>query len=152
MLNLSHLIYNVFVNIYVLKNIFVNIKFKIYKKLHKMGNEMNKIIVLPPSKQSYLLEYMPKETTLEKLASFFSAFSDSTRIKILTALCLSEMCVNDISALLKINQTTVSHQLRFLKQNGAVKCKRSGKLIYYSIADNSINEVMLNGVNYLLGN
>lgn len=106
--------------------------------------------MLPQAKQNYLIEYMPKETTLEKLANFFSAFSDSTRIKILTALCLCEMCVNDISILLKINQTTVSHQLKLLKQNGAVKSRRSGKLIYYSIADNSINEVMLNGVNYLL--
>jgi DNA-binding transcriptional ArsR family regulator len=77
-------------------------------------------------------------------------FSDCTRIKILTALCLSEMCVNDLSVLLKLNQTTVSHQLKFLKQNGAVKCKRDGKIIYYSIADNCINDVMLNGVNYLL--
>lgn len=113
---------------------------------------MGKVIVLPEHKQTQMLEYMPKQSTLEKLAGFFSIFSDATRIKILTALTISEMCVNDISTLLNINQTTVSHQLKFLRSFGAVKCRREGKLIYYSIADNNINEVMLNGVNFLIGN
>ncbi len=111
---------------------------------------MSKVIVLPKARQMSVLEHMPKQSTLEKLASFFSVFSDATRIKILTALAINEMCVNDIAALLSLNQTTVSHQLRLLRQNGAVVSRRSGKLIYYSIADNNINEVMLNGVNYLL--
>lgn len=111
---------------------------------------MSKIINLPKQQQHKIDEYLPKDETLQRLATFFSVFSDSTRIKILTALCVSEMCVNDISILLNINQTTVSHQLKYLRQNGAVKSKRDGKLIYYSIADNVINEVMLNGVNYLL--
>lgn len=120
--------------------------------VHFYGGFMSKIIVLPISMQNNLVEYMPKQATLEKLANFFSIFSDSTRIKILTALTISEMCVNDLSILLGINQTTVSHQLKFLKQSGAVKSNRQGKLIYYSIANTNINEVMLNGVNYLLAN
>lgn len=111
---------------------------------------MGRIINLPKNKQCSLEKYLPKEETLQKLANFFSVFSDSTRIKILTALSMSEMCVNDISELLSLNQTTVSHQLKYLRQNGAVKSKRDGKLIYYSIAHTCINDVMLNGVDYLL--
>lgn len=113
---------------------------------------MEKIILLPKKQHNDLLNYMPEDSTLQKLANFFSVFSDGTRIKILTALCLGEMCVNDLSVTLEINQTTVSHQLKYLKQFGAVKCKRDGKIMYYSIANNAINDVMMNGVNYLLAN
>ncbi len=113
---------------------------------------MSKIILLPEKVQGHINEYMPKDSTLQRLADFFSVFSDATRIKILTALCMSDMCVSDLSAMLNINQTTVSHQLKYLKQNGAVNCLRDGKIIYYSIANSCINDVMLNGVDYLLAN
>ncbi len=113
---------------------------------------MEKIILLQQKQQNDINTYMPTDNTLNKLASFFSVFADYTRIKILTALCLCEMCVNDISVVLNINQTTVSHQLKFLKTNGAVKSRREGKIIYYSISNPSINDVMLNGVDYLLAN
>lgn len=111
---------------------------------------MNKVIMLPPNKQNQMLEFMPKQSTLLKLAEFFSVFSDATRIKILTALTISEMCVNDIANLLQLNQTTVSHQLKFLRHSGAVCQRRNGKLIYYSICDSNIHEVLLNGVNFLI--
>ena len=113
---------------------------------------MEKIILLQQKQQNDINTYMPTDNTLNKLASFFSVFAYYTRIKILTALCLCEMCVNDISVVLNINQTTVSHQLKKLKTNGAVKSRREGKIIYYSISNPSINDVMLNGVDYLLAN
>lgn len=111
---------------------------------------MKELIVLPESQQNVLNEYMPNDATLKKLADFFTMFSDSTRVKIITALCLGKMCVNDLSVTLNINQTTVSHQLKFLKTFGAVSSERDGKIIYYSIKNDTINDVMLNGVNYLL--
>lgn len=93
--------------------------------------------------------YMPKNEILQQMASFFSIFSDGTRLKLLSALSIKEMCVNDLSKSLSINQTTVSHQLKLLKQAGAVKDKRCGKVIYYSLADKKINDIMLGGVEYL---
>ena len=95
--------------------------------------------------------YMPENKVLQQLASFFSVFGDGTRLKILSALALSDMCVNDISVSLNLNQTTVSHQLKLLKDAGAVKYLRDGKVIYYSLANKTINEVMLNGVDCILG-
>ncbi len=113
---------------------------------------MERVLFLQEKQQQDILNYMPKDATLSKLANFFSVFADATRIKILTALCMSEMCVNDLSVMLKINQTTVSHQLKLLKQNGAVTSVREGKIIYYSITNQRINDVMLNGVDCLLAN
>jgi ArsR family transcriptional regulator len=99
--------------------------------------------------QNKIDEYMPPDEVLEGLVNFFSIFSDVTRIRIVSALTISEMCVNDISAMLRLNQTTVSHQLRILKSVGAVKSKRQGKIVFYTVTSEQINEVMLNGVEYL---
>jgi ArsR family transcriptional regulator len=114
-----------------------------------MDAVLEKKILLDEKKQRDVAYYMPKEEVLQNLANFFSIFSDATRIKILSALSVSEMCVNDIATLLQLNQTTVSHQLKSLKNIGAVKCKRDGKVVFYSIANSQINNCLLSGVEYL---
>ena len=76
-------------------------------------------------------EYVPQRDTLMALSDFFATLSDSTRIKILSALSISPMCVNDISVMLGINQTTVSHQLKNLRSIGAVDYRRQGKIRFY---------------------
>lgn len=106
--------------------------------------------IVPNDKNANLQNYMPKDKSLRKLADFFSMFSDETRIKIISALSMSEMCVNDISKILCINQTTVSHQLKILRSAGAVQYRREGKTIFYSIADSCINDCLLTGVNYIM--
>lgn len=111
---------------------------------------MNKsVLLLNKRAQSLVNEYVPDEDVLQDLTGFFSMFSDLTRLKIIAALAISEMCVTDISAMLSINQTTVSHQLRLLRDLGAVKYKRSGKIITYSLKNEVINDVLLKGVEYL---
>jgi len=100
---------------------------------------------------SNLQYYMPENHTLRQLADIFSLFADSTRLKILSALALSEMCVNDLSTYLSINQTTISHQLRFLKNFNAVSDKRQGKYILYSLGNDFVQSIMSDGVDYILG-
>ena len=111
---------------------------------------LNDCLLVDEKKQSDILYYMPSQEVLELLANYFQGFSDPTRIKILSALAMSELCVNDISALLDINQTTVSHQLKLLKNLNVVKFKRDGKVIFYSLANPTINDIMLTGVNQVL--
>ena len=113
---------------------------------------MSEILYLNEIAQNNILEYMPSLDALEKLAGFFSVFGDSTRIKIITALSISDMCVNDMSVVLSINQTTLSHQLKLLRQNNIVSTFRSGKTIYYSLKDGSVGEVMSKGVDFLIAN
>ena len=94
-------------------------------------------------------DYIPSDEILEDLVCFFSIFSDLTRIKIISALAISEMCVTDLSTLLNFNQTTVSHQLKTLRDIGAVRYRRAGKIILYSLKSDVINEVLLKGVEFL---
>ena len=106
-------------------------------------------LLLDRRTQDMIEGYVPEGEILSGLVRFFSIFSDPTRIRILSALAISEMCVTDISRVLGINQTTVSHQLRFLKDRGMVKTDRHGKIIFYSLANDLVNDVMLKGVEFL---
>ncbi len=99
--------------------------------------------------QTLVQDYVPQGEILDDLVCFFSIFSDYTRLKMISALAISEMCVSDLSILLKLNQTTVSHQLRLLKNLNAVKTKRQGKVVFYSLRNETLNEVLLKGVEFL---
>ena len=106
-------------------------------------------ILLDKRTQSLVLDYVPQGEILEQLVCFFTIFSDYTRLKILSALAISEMCVSDLTKLLKLNQTTVSHQLRLLKNLNAVKTSRQGKIIFYSLANDAVNDIILKGIEFL---
>ena len=75
------------------------------------------------------------EETLFVVSQTFKALSDPTRIRILNLLFLKEYSVNDIAENLHLRQSTVSHQLRFLKNFRLVKYRRAGTTLYYSHDD-----------------
>ena len=110
---------------------------------------MQDTMLLDKRTKDLVLEYVPEGDVLDSIVCFFSIFADATRVRMLSALAISEMCVTDLSRVLEINQTTVSHQLRLLKNLGIVKSERSGKLIYYSLVNDTVNDVMLKGVEFL---
>ena len=110
---------------------------------------MTQTLLLDKRTQGLIEDYVPQGDILEGVVCFFSVFADYTRVKILSALAISELCVTDISRILEINQTTVSHQLRYLKTAGIVKCVRQGKIVFYSLTDESINDVLLKGIEFL---
>ena len=106
-----------------------------------------KFLILNERSKREILDYLPSPNQTDKLADYFQIFSDATRLKIISCLAMSELCVNDISNLLKINQTTISHQLKYLKSQNIITCKRNGKIILYSLKDAKTNELMLSAVN-----
>lgn len=108
-----------------------------------------KEVLLDKRLQTMVNDYVPQGEILDDLVGFFSMFADYTRLRMISALAISEMCVSDISNLLKLNQTTVSHQLRLLKNLNAVKTKRQGKVVFYSLRTDALNDVLLKGVEFL---
>jgi ArsR family transcriptional regulator len=92
---------------------------------------------------------LPEPNMLHELSALFKLFGDSTRISILWALSVSEMCVCDLCALLKMKQPAISHQLRNLKQARVVKARREGKEIYYSLGDTHIREFLNLGMEHI---
>ena len=108
---------------------------------------MERYLLLSERNKRDILSCFPQEKQISKLADYFQNFSDSTRIKILTCLSMMNMCVNDLSTVLGINQTTISHQLKQLKDQNIVTYKREGKILVYSLVDQSVNDMMM----YALG-
>lgn len=75
------------------------------------------------------------------MADFYKALSDSTRIKIINLLKDHELCVCDISVLLNMTKSAVSHQLRNLREMNLIKSRKQGKEVWYSLADDHVLEV-----------
>lgn len=93
---------------------------------------------------------MPDEEPIYEVADLFKVFGDSTRARIICALSISELCVCDLSALLDMSQSAVSHQLRTLKQARIVKNRRSGKVVYYSLDDDHITALFRMGFEHVM--
>jgi len=92
----------------------------------------------------------PKEELLQKLADFYTVFSDCTRVKVLYQLMDGEKCVGDIAQGVGISQSAASHQLRFLKQMGVVGNRRAGKSIFYRLIDGHIETILSTGMEHIL--
>ncbi|MGN0405966.1 MAG: ArsR/SmtB family transcription factor [Bariatricus sp.] len=90
------------------------------------------------------------EDMLKELADFFKVFADTTRLRILSVLFQSEMCVCDLAEVLGMTQSAISHQLRILKQMKLVKNRREGKTVFYSLADGHIQTIMNQGMEHIM--
>ena len=85
---------------------------------------------------------MPNKNSLQSMTNFFYAFSDDTRLKIIFLLSIKPLCVGEITKILDINQTTISHQLKILKAHNIVSCDRAGKNVIYYIKNGSIEQFL----------
>lgn len=89
----------------------------------------------------HVRQCLPDEETVYDVSELFRIFGDSSRARIICALCESEMCVCDLAALLSLTQSAVSHQLRILKQARLVRNRRAGKVVYYSLHDDHVKQL-----------
>jgi len=92
---------------------------------------------------------MPQEEQLYELADFFKVLGDSTRVKIMWALDMQELCVCDLAVLLNMTKSAISHQLRALREARLVKFRKDGKVVYYSLADHHVKQVFEMGYQHI---
>ncbi len=83
------------------------------------------------------------------LAELFKVFADSTRMKIICSLEQKELCVGELSYIIGLSQSAVSHQLRVLKQSKLVKYRKEGKIVYYSLDDEHVVEIVKKGYEHV---
>lgn len=100
-------------------------------------------------KVNALKRKMPKDEELNRLCEAFGILSDSTRIKIIFALSRKELCVCDISNLLNVSISAVSHQLRVLRNSRLVKYRKQGKMVFYSLDDKHISALFNEGLKHI---
>jgi len=91
---------------------------------------------------------MEPDGVLVHLAETFRALADPTRVKIVSALARQELCVCDLTKLLGVTQSAVSHQLRLLRNLRLVKYRREGKSAYYSLDDHHIETLLAEGIKH----
>lgn len=84
---------------------------------------------------------MVNDQAAVQLADWFKAFSDPTRVKMINALLQRELCVHDLSVLLEMGQSAISHQLRYLRNMRIVKRRKVGKTVFYSLDDSHIEQI-----------
>ena len=85
---------------------------------------------------------MLDDVMFNKVGTFFKIIGDDTRLKILYALDNNEMCVCDIANLLNMTKSSISHQLKLLKDHGLVKSRKDGKEVYYMLDDEHVRSVV----------
>ena len=95
-----------------------------------------------------VIDKIPSEELLDRVAIFFKVFSDKTRLKILSLLLQEEMCVCDIAATIDMTHASVSHQLRVLRQAKVVKNRKDGKVVYYSLDDEHVKNILAQGLRH----
>lgn len=97
----------------------------------------------------HVRQQMPENEKLFDLSELYKNFSDSTRVKILWALSLHEMCVCDLAALFQMTISAVSHQLKILRMSDLVRFRKNGKVVYYSLADNHVESILAQGFDHI---
>lgn len=95
-------------------------------------------------------EYLNKLPSSNSLSNFFKNFSDKTRVEILTILDkVGAMCVNDIAVALNMTKSAISHQLSSLKDSNLVRCDKHGKIVFYSLSDSHVKDIIDKGIEHI---
>jgi ArsR family transcriptional regulator len=106
-----------------------------------------------PQNPDRILEALETMTSLEDiqlLVEFFKVMGDTTRLRILIALEKNEFCVSDLSCMLNMTQSAISHQLKALKNAKLIKSRRDGRIIYYSLDDDHIKDILAQSMTHVL--
>ena len=89
------------------------------------------------------------EHTAAHVAELFRNFSDTSRVRILSAIINQELNVNSIAELVGISESAVSHHLRGLRQMHLVQARREGKEVNYRLADSHIIALFRQGIDHI---
>jgi DNA-binding transcriptional ArsR family regulator len=87
-------------------------------------------------------QQLPSQTEISSLAETFKVLGDPTRLKIVQALARAELCVCDLATLFELSVSAISHQLRLLRSMKLVKYRKAGKMVYYSLDDEHIEDII----------
>lgn len=109
-------------------------------------NDTCEVICVHESVVQDVREQMLAADEIGKLATVFKVMGDPTRIRIIEALFLHELCVCDLAAVLGMKQSAVSHQLRVLRDQRLVKYRKEGKMVFYALDDTHIINLFREGL------
>jgi len=110
-----------------------------------MDENLCEITIIHEDVVKKVKKIMPEDDEIYDLAEFFKVFADSTRMKMIYALMENELCVCDLANIVNTTQSAISHQLKILRQSKLVKFRKEGKVVYYSLDDEHISQIVKKG-------
>ena len=110
--------------------------------MSEKGSLICSVNVVDQEKIQKLEQILPDKEMTKKMAEIFKALADPTRLHIVQALLEEELCVCDISAVVNLSISAISHQLRLLRTMHIVKFRKQGKMVYYSLDDDHITRLV----------
>ncbi len=117
--------------------------------LDQKGFDSCSEFLVNPERVAQVRKRIIDDGTIREMSDLFRILGDPTRVKIIHALSLEELCVCDIATLLGVSQSAVSHQLRVLRNLRLVKYRKEGKKVYYSLDDDHIRLLFLQGLDHV---
>lgn len=104
--------------------------------------EICKITIVDQKKVEKVTSSLLEDRDIIELADTFKVLADPTRLRIVLALSMEELCVCDLAAIINLSVSAISHQLRLLKSMKIVSYRKQGKMVYYSLDDSHIQNLL----------
>lgn len=114
-----------------------------------MNQDVCQVNVIHEDRVAKAEQRLPERKEIAELAAVYKLLGDQSRLQILLALNVCEMCVCDLAALLKSTSSAISHQLRLLRTAGLVEARKEGKVVYYTLAAEFVQRFLKPGHHYL---
>jgi len=114
-----------------------------------MNQEICQVNVIHEDRIAVAQKQMPPLKMVAQMTSVYKLLGDPTRLRIMLALNACEMCVCDLASLLESTPSAISHQLRLLRTAGLAHARKEGKMVYYSLEENSVQRILTEGHIYI---
>lgn len=110
--------------------------------MQKAKIEICKTTIVDYEKVNRVKSKLPDSQDIQQLCDSFKVLSDPTRLKIVLALANEEMCVCDLATLVDVSVSAISHQLRLLRNMRLVSYRKEGKMVYYRLDDDHVENLI----------
>jgi DNA-binding transcriptional ArsR family regulator len=122
--------------------------FMVSRNKNDFDDEVCKTVAIDEKEVTKIRKEMLSGESVEVISEIFKALGDQTRLRILHVLSKEDLCVCDLSRLLGMSLSAISHQLRVLRNLRLVKPRRQGKTVFYSLADDHVLSLLRVGVKH----
>ncbi|MFB9084316.1 ArsR/SmtB family transcription factor [Deinococcus wulumuqiensis] len=107
-----------------------------------MPGDLCEVSCVHPEAVAQARAALPDEAHVAAATSFLKLLGDPTRLKLLSALSATELCVCDLAAVVGLSESAVSHQLRLLRTGRLVAFRKAGRVVYYRLADEHVTTLL----------
>jgi len=111
-------------------------------------NDICDVLCINKDAVNHVRSQMLSDQLMADTAEIFKILGDPTRMRLLFTLAQRELCVCDLSAVLGMTQSAISHQLRVLRSARLVRYRKLGKVVYYALADAHVTQFIDLGIDH----